>query len=72
MSSWACGLIPAGGVSQAIQLGNFYLRVTESAKMQPNFAGYEAAKKKWIARNPNATPNEYQKAMRALAARYGV
>lgn len=32
---------------------------------------YEAAKAEWIARHPNATPAEYQAAMRALAARTG-
>jgi hypothetical protein len=38
----------------------------------PDYSGYERAKRLWIANKPNATPNEYQKAMRKLAARFGV
>ena len=33
---------------------------------------YEAEKAAWIARNPEATPAEYQAAMRAIAQRVGV
>jgi hypothetical protein len=33
---------------------------------------YEAAKADWIRRHPKATPEEYQRAMAALARRYGV
>ena len=38
----------------------------------PDYAGYESAKRKWIASNPNATPEQYQRAMIRIAARYGV
>lgn len=33
---------------------------------------YEAAKRAWIAANPAATADEYEQAMRAIAARYGL
>ena len=33
---------------------------------------YEAAKLAWIAANPAATADEYEQAMRAIAARYGL
>jgi hypothetical protein len=33
---------------------------------------YEAAKADWISRHPQATPEEYQRAMASLARRYGV
>ena len=33
---------------------------------------YEAAKRAWIAANPGATPEQYEAAMRAIAARFGV
>jgi t-SNARE complex subunit (syntaxin) len=39
---------------------------------QPDYSGYESAKQQWIASNPNATPEEYQRAIRKIAARYGV
>ena len=38
----------------------------------PDYLGYESAKRIWIANNPNATPAEYQRAITAIAARYGV
>jgi hypothetical protein len=38
----------------------------------PNYQGYEAAKRIWIAKHPNHTPEQYQKAIRAIAKRYGV
>jgi len=40
--------------------------------MQPDFAGYERAKRVWIANNPTATPSQYATAMRKLAARFGI
>jgi hypothetical protein len=39
---------------------------------QPDYSGYESAKQRWIASNPNATPEQYTAAMIKLAARYGV
>ena len=33
---------------------------------------YEAEKRAWIAANPGATPEQYEAAMRAIAARFGV
>lgn len=33
---------------------------------------YEAAKRAWIAAHPDATPEQYDAAMRAIARRYGV
>lgn len=39
---------------------------------QPDYSGYETAKQRWIANNPYATPEEYQRAIRKIAARYGV
>lgn len=33
---------------------------------------YESAKRAWVAANPSASPAEYEKAMRAIARRYGV
>lgn len=36
------------------------------------YHAYEAAKRQWIAANPAATPEEYEKAMRKLARRYGI
>jgi len=37
-----------------------------------SWQAYEAAKRAWIAANPNATPEQYDAAMRAIAERYGV
>jgi len=39
---------------------------------QPDYSGYEAAKRIWIAKHPNHTPEQYQRAIRRIAARYGV
>jgi len=39
---------------------------------RPDYVGYEAAKRQWIAINPNATPEQYQRAIAAIAARFGV
>ena len=33
---------------------------------------YEAAKRDWIKLHPNATPEQYQRAMKALATKYGI
>lgn len=33
---------------------------------------YEFLKQEWIAKNPNATPQQYQKAMTAIARKCGV
>ena len=33
---------------------------------------YEAEKAAWIARNPDATPREYEQAMLAIAQRCGI
>ena len=37
-----------------------------------SWQAYEAAKRAWIAANPNATPEQYDRAMRAIAKRLGV
>ena len=37
-----------------------------------SWQAYEAAKRAWIAANPNATPEQYDAAMRAIAERLGV
>lgn len=37
-----------------------------------NWQTYEAAKRAWIAAHPNATPEQYDAAMRAIAKRVGV
>ena len=37
-----------------------------------SWQAYEAAKRAWIAANPNATPEQYDAAMRAIAERHGV
>lgn len=39
---------------------------------KPDYSGYERDKRKWIANNPNATADEYDRAMRKIAARHGV
>jgi hypothetical protein len=33
---------------------------------------YEAAKAAWVASHPNATPTQYEAAMRAIAKRLGL
>jgi len=33
---------------------------------------YEFLKKEWVAKNPNATPEQYQRAMMAIAKKCGV
>lgn len=33
---------------------------------------YSEAKRQWVERNPDATPEQYEAAMRELAERYGV
>lgn len=37
-----------------------------------NFQAYEQAKRAWAAVHPDATPEQYDAAMRAIAARLGV
>jgi t-SNARE complex subunit (syntaxin) len=37
-----------------------------------NYQRYEQLKKEWIQANPNATNQEYQAAMRRIAAKCGV
>ena len=37
-----------------------------------SWPAYEAAKRAWIAANPNATAEQYEAAMRAIARCYGV
>lgn len=37
-----------------------------------SWAAYEAAKRAWVEANPNAAPEQYEAAMRAIAKRYGV
>lgn len=43
----------------------------ESQKSEPSFVKYEARKSDWMKANPNATPTEYQAAMRAIALECG-
>jgi len=38
----------------------------------PALQRYEAAKRLWLATHPNATPEQYQAAMRKLARRVGL
>jgi hypothetical protein len=38
----------------------------------PDFALYEKLKAEWVKAHPNATPDEYQAAMVAIAQRCGV
>lgn len=40
--------------------------------IDPKIAAYETAKRAWIAANPNATAQQYETAMRAIATRCGV
>jgi len=37
-----------------------------------NYLAYEAEKAAWIAANPDATPDQYEAAMREIAKRLGV
>lgn len=37
-----------------------------------SWQAYEAAKRAWIAAHPDATPEQYDAAMREIAARLGV
>jgi hypothetical protein len=37
-----------------------------------SWQAYEAAKRAWIAANPDATPEQYDAAMRAIADRLGI
>ena len=37
-----------------------------------SWQAYEAAKRAWIAANPNATHEQYDAAMRAIAERLGI
>lgn len=37
-----------------------------------NWQAYEAAKRAWVAAHPDATPEQYEAAMRALAEEMGV
>ena len=37
-----------------------------------SFTAYEAAKRAWVALHPDATPAQYDRAMRAIAKRLGV
>lgn len=37
-----------------------------------NHQAYESAKASWIKRHPNATPEQYEAAMKALAKKYRV
>jgi|GEM_PF-2233498 len=43
----------------------------ETQESEPNFVKYEANKSDWVKVNPNATPTEYQAAMRAIAHECG-
>jgi len=42
------------------------------AKEMNNYEKYEAMKRAWILANPDATNEEYQNAMRRIAAKCGV
>jgi hypothetical protein len=39
---------------------------------QPDYNGYETAKRILIAKHPNHTPEQYHRAIRRIAKRYGV
>ena len=38
----------------------------------PNFRKYDDMKARWVAQNPDATPSQYQDAMRAIAHLCGI
>tara|TARA_R110000868_G_scaffold411073_1_gene701703 strand:+ start:144 stop:296 length:153 start_codon:yes stop_codon:yes gene_type:complete len=44
----------------------------QNPKYRPDFARYEREKQDWMRRHPASTPEQYQAAMRAIAARCGV
>jgi len=43
----------------------------KEAEREPDWHLYEQLKREWIAKNPNATDREWNKAMREIAARCG-
>jgi len=52
----------------------FYANRPQSTQRQymPNFARYEQEKREWIDAHPESTPEQYQEAIRVIAARCGV
>lgn len=52
--------------------GRYRRPVQAAQKYRPRFAEYERLKCEWISNHPDATPAEYQEAMRALAADCGI
>jgi len=49
----------------------FSLHQYEVEVQEPDFAMYEAKKAGWVKANPDATPPEYEAAMRAIARECG-
>ena len=37
-----------------------------------SFGLYESYKREWVYRNPNATPQQYERAMRAIIRKLGI
>lgn len=46
----------------------------KAARSRPRYtyADYEMAKQQWASRNPGATPEQYEQAMRRIAERMGL
>lgn len=47
-------------------------RQERAAELASRYHAYEARKASWAARNPSATPSEYEAAMRRIAREVGV
>lgn len=46
--------------------------MTKTTRRRYTYADYEQAKREWLYRYPNATPEQYQAAMSRIAARMGL
>lgn len=67
----ACPPTPKGdGVLRGLFFGLAHMK--RQAKPAATWHDYEYAKQQWIARNPGATPEQYQQAIAAIARRLGV
>jgi hypothetical protein len=51
---------------------NYPFRLPLCAPESQRWVEYELLKEEWIRRNPEATPEQYQRAMKAIADRCGV
>lgn len=50
----------------------FILEKADMGTIDPKAAAYEAAKRAWKQANPDVTPEQYERAMRSIAKKYGV